>query len=55
MDGKFEIQYGIGSVEGYTVKDTVYLTDSIEIEKQIFGAVTKTTTRRNNYDGVLGK
>ena len=55
MDDKFEVQYGIGTVTGYTVKDTVYLTDSIEIENQIFGAVTKTTTLRRNYDGLLGK
>ena len=38
-----------------TVKDTVYLTDNIEIKEQIFGAITKTETERKAYDGLIGK
>ena len=55
IDNKFKIEYGVRSMEGYTVKDTVYLTDTIEIKKQIFGAVTKTSSKCRNYDGLLGK
>ena len=55
VDDTFKIGYGKGGVEGMTVKDTVYLTDNIEIKKQIFGAVTKTETERKGYDGLIGK
>ena len=55
VDKTFEITYGRGSVKGNTMKDTVYLADNIEIKKQIFGAVTKTTTKRTGYDGIIGK
>ena len=36
-----------------TVKDTMYLADNIEIEKQIFGAITNTKCKRKNYDGLI--
>ena len=55
VDDTFKVGYGTGGVEGMTVKDTVYLTDNIEIKKQIFGAVTKTETERKGYDGLIGK
>ena len=54
IDTKFEIKYGKGGVLGNTVKDTMYLTSNIEIKKQLFGAVTKTTTARIGYDGIIG-
>ena len=55
MKDNLKLKYGVGSVEGYTAKDTVYLTDGIEIKKQIFGAITKSTSLRSFYDGILGK
>ena len=55
VDDEFSVGYGKGGVEGMTMKDTVYLTDNIEIEKQIFGAVTKTKSERKDYDGLIGK
>ena len=54
VDDAFKVGYGKGGVEGMTVKDTVFLTKNIEIEKQIFGAVTKMESIRKGYDGVLG-
>ena len=55
IDDTFKVGYGKGGVEGMTVKDTVYLTDNIEIKEQIFGAITKTETLRKGYDGLIGK
>ena len=55
VDDEFKVGYGAGGIEGMTVKDTVYLTDNIEIKDQIFGAVTKTLTGRVGYDGLIGK
>ena len=49
-----KLDTGKGGVEGMTLKDTVYLTDNIEIKEQIFGAVTETETERKGYDGLIG-
>ena len=54
VDTDFRIGYGKGNVEGITVKDTVYLTPNIEIKEQLFGAISKTTTKRTGYDGIIG-
>ena len=55
VDDKFAIKYGKGSVEGNSIKDTVYLTADMEVKKQIFGAVDKIVDVKMPCDGLLGK
>ena len=54
IDKKFKLTYGRGEVTGKTVEDTMYLTSNIEIKKQLFGAITKTTTAQPGYNGIIG-
>ena len=54
VDTDFRREYGKGNIEGITVEDTVYLTPNIEIKKQLFGAISITTTKRTGYDGIIG-
>ena len=55
IDNKFKIKYGTGSVKGKSMKDTVYLTADMEVEKQIFGAVDEVVGVKFPCDGLLGK
>ena len=54
LDRDFKIEYFRGEVSGITVEDTVYLTADIKIDQQLFGAITKSTTKRIGYDGIIG-
>ena len=55
VDDKFEIIYGMGSVKGMTLKDTVFLTSNIEVKKQVLGAVSELSFKLKGIDGVLGE
>ena len=56
LDRKFEVHYAMGSPYGYTVVDSVYLTEHIEIKNQLFGSVTNPDMRIViPFQGILGK
>ena len=51
VDDHFEIFYAIGEIKGITAKDTVYFSDTLEAESQVFGTASSVDIQFPGRDG----